>query len=130
MVFGGVFTLLISLMGQKGSFKPVASVIGLGCLPLMLERFLGLIYIFSGGRPGEFSADPTLIFPRFLSKTPLGFCVRGLDVFLLWSAALVGIGFSVLYRCGKKKSIVMTICFWVFTLGVFWVWDSLSGTHH
>jgi len=122
LALSGVLSMLFSLLGRKTEFKSIAVVIGLAMLPFAIGKFLDLIYIAAGGHPGEFSSDPSLLFSTLPLKSVLKSLMAGMDVFGLWSAWLVGTGFSVMLDLSRKKSLILTlgICLLMFSLGAAW----------
>ena len=86
------------------SFRIVFSALSLGFAPLVLAGVLASAYVAIGhGRTGDFTAGPLLAFPAEGAARHLGFLLRRLDAFELWSVWLAGVAMDRALS-GKKRN--------------------------
>lgn len=99
--FSWVVEWVLGLKRQRIVFNDVFIPFMASFGPLVLSSWLGVVYVFGvEGKPFEFTLGPALIFPSQIASNTLGYLLRRLDIFELWSVALLAFFMLNLF---KKK---------------------------
>ena len=118
-----VLGLLAWLLGRKGSFNSFFTAAAVGMLPVALAKFLyGLMALVqssvSEDRAG--SLLPSSLAAVFHPQSPkLMRLLSSLDLFHLWAALLVGIGFAAVVGMRRRQGLLVGAALFLAQLGVF-----------
>jgi predicted anti-sigma-YlaC factor YlaD len=89
-------------------------------LPGVLGAILGIISLFAGVNPEGFDINNPVAtnLAYFLDPETTGKFVRGmassLDLFIIWSIVLIGIGYSCTSKVKRSTAIIVVACLYVF----------------
>jgi len=118
-----VLALLAWLLGRKGPFNGFFTAAAVGMLPVALAKFLyGLMALVqssvSEDRAG--SLLPSSLAFVFHPQSPkLMRLLSSLDLFHLWAALLVGIGFAAVVGMKRRQGLLVGAALFLAQLGVF-----------
>ncbi len=118
-----VLALLAWLLGRKGPFNGFFTAAAVGMLPVALAKFLyGLMALVqssvSEDRAG--SLLPSSLASVFHPQSPkLMRLLSSLDLFHLWAALLVGIGFAAVVGMKRRQGLLVGAALFLAQLGVF-----------
>ena len=121
LIIAGVLLMAFRLMGGDGTFKQAYSASLYAWMPLLVYSIIAAIIIMSResvtpdllpvivrSNPG-FLADPQ-------SQKVLFALLTSLDVFTIWTLALLSFGFASLARVTRTKAAVIVVTLWVVLL--------------
>ncbi len=118
-----LLALLAWLLGRKGPFNGFFTAAAVGMLPVALAKFLyGLMALVqssvSEDRAG--SLLPSSLASVFHPQSPkLMRLLSSLDLFHLWAALLVGIGFAAVVGMKRRQGLLVGAALFLAQLGVF-----------
>jgi hypothetical protein len=105
--------------GAKLSYKIAYAIVFYASLPIIISSILGTISMFSGINPEGFNVNnPVATNPAyFMDATQNKFLyvmASGLDVLIIWSIVLMGIGFSCNSKVKRGTAIAIVAGWYVF----------------
>ena len=106
------------LLRKPVAFRDTFAALCLGFAPMVVSGILASIYVAVGhGRTGDFTVGPLLAFPAEGASKHLGFLLRHIDVFELWSVWIAGV--AVAPVTGVKRTTVIRWAFvaWAIIIG-------------
>ncbi|HEX8173459.1 MAG TPA: Yip1 family protein [Thermoanaerobaculia bacterium] len=118
-IIAGVLLLAFRLLGGEGTYAQAFSVTLYSWLPLAIGGIVVAIVILARGTLVDPTTIPTLVKsnPAFLvdnRDNPVAFAfLSSLDVFTIWSVALLSIGFAALSRFSRAKSAAIVVTLWL-----------------
>jgi hypothetical protein len=117
LIRAGVLYLLGLAFGGRASFKQVWRMAVWTTLPDVLRSIVAAVVVFA--RHEEPVAGLSYMFTAAekadMSPILLTF-LGGIDIYMIWSFVLMGIGLYATYQISKGKSILITVIFWVLGL--------------
>jgi hypothetical protein len=118
LVRGGILYLLGMAVGGRAGFRQVFRMAVWTTLPAVLRNLISTIMVLPGGSSasglsfiftGEEVADLSPLLVAFLS---------GIDVYLIWSLVLIGVGLVATSQLSKAKGALVTVIYWLLTVAV------------
>jgi hypothetical protein len=122
-VMAGVLLLVFRMFGGEGDYKQALSALIYAWVPMTIYGIiLGIVATARG------SIDPTTI--QIVVKSNPGFLVdplqqrvlyallTSLDIFIVWTLALLTFGYSALSRLTRVKSAILVVSLWLVTVVV------------
>jgi hypothetical protein len=119
-VFMGTFNLAA---GASVKFKTALAIVVYGSLPSILHALLGILALMAGGMSGSLDKEafnirnPVATNPAyFMDPTAHKFLygmVSALDVFVLWSCVLMGIGFACNSKVKRGTAIAVVLAWYL-----------------
>lgn len=113
LVMAGVLLATFRLgAGSDVSFGQSLAIVNYGSLPWIFHAILGIISLFAGVDPEGFNINnPVASNPAYFMDVAgnkfLYVMASGLDVFVIWSLVLMGIGFACVSKVKRSKAILM-----------------------
>jgi hypothetical protein len=128
LILGGLLHLGSTLLGGRGAMQGALSVVGWANLPFMVRDILRIIFMLLAGHsivsPGLSGFAGSAV---FLSKI-----LSQLDIFVIWNAILLIIGFGIADGLPKNKAILGVVGVLLILLlasaGIGTLLSSLGGT--
>ena len=118
-----VLSLLAWLLGRKGPFNSFFTAAAVGTLPLALSKFLyGLMALVQSSVSEDRAGNllPSSLAAVFHAQSPkLMRLLSSLDLFQLWAALLVGIGFAAVVGMRRRQGLWVGLALFLAQLGVF-----------
>lgn len=115
---GGILYLLGLAVGGRAGFRQVFRMAVWTTLPAVLRNLISTVMILPGGSSapglsfiftGEEVADLSPLLVAFLS---------GIDIYLIWSLVLIGVGLVATSQLSKAKGALVTVIYWLLTVAV------------
>lgn len=118
LVIAGVLFLAFRMFGGDGTFKQAISITVYAWMPLTIHSILlGIIAFARGAFDPTTAATIVKSNPAFLvdmKEQPVLFSLlSSFDVFTIWTVVLLIIGFSVMSRFSRMKSMVLVLSLWL-----------------
>ncbi len=118
LVASGLFLFAFRLFGGEGRFRQALSITAYSWLPMAIASILSAIVLSTrtGVTPPELAAilksNPAFLVD--LEAQPVLFgLLSSLDVFVLWTLALMSIGYAHMSRFSKRKSATIVAGVWL-----------------
>lgn len=113
-----VFWLVFRLLGGDFSYPASLAVVTHGLLPLAVAGLLALPVVFARGsftpeelQTGLIASNPAFFLDRDAAPA-LRTLLASLDVFKIWSAALLGLGYSIVARVRLGTALAAILGLW------------------
>ena len=123
VVIAAVLMMVFNFGAGAGvPFKTSLAIVIYGCLPGIIGAVLGIISMFAGVDPAGFNAqNPVATNPaHFMDPTANKFLygmASALDVFIIWSIVLIGIGFACNSKVKRSTAIAIVAgCYLLYKL--------------
>jgi len=105
--------------GANVSFKTAYAIVFYAALPGTIGSILGIISMFAGVNPEGFNINnPVATNPAYFMDPANNKFLYGmastLDVIIIWTIVLLGIGFSCNSKVKRSTAIIMVACWYVF----------------
>jgi hypothetical protein len=123
-IVAAIMMLAYRLMGGEGEFKHYFSVTLYAWVPQMIKSVLTTIILFARGQTVAPEGLETVVrsSPAFLvdihTRRVLFTLLSSLDLFTIWSAVLMIIGFALVAKMSKGKSTAIFLTVWIFWTGL------------
>jgi hypothetical protein len=123
-IVASIMMLAYRLMGGEGEFKHYFSVTLYAWVPQMIKSVLTTILLFAKAQTVSAEQLETVVrsSPAFLvdvhTQRVLFTFLSSLDIFTIWSAILMIIGFAFAAKMSKGKSAAIFITVWIFWTGL------------
>jgi hypothetical protein len=116
LVLWGTFKIAT---GAEVSFKVAYAIVFYASLPIIISSILGAISMFAGVNPEGFNVNnPVATNPAyFMDPTVHKFLygmASGLDILIIWTIILMGIGFSCTSKVKRSTAIIIVAAWYVF----------------
>ena len=133
VVIAAVLLFVFRLMGGEGTFRQAFSATLYSFVPMAIYGIVMAIVVTARG-----SFDPTTA--ASLVKSNLSFLVdfsenrvlyallSSIDLFSIWTVALLTFGFAALSRLTRAKSAVIVVSLWIFTIVVKLAFAALAAS--
>lgn len=135
LVWAGLLYLGSVMLGGRSAFGQILPVVVWARLPHALRGLLQTIYILTtqqlitspglSGLVGDAAGD-TLAGSVGVGRTLLTTFLGRIDLFVVWSLALLVVGVSVAARVSRRKSVLLTVGVWI-VLTILILIPSLAG---
>ena len=117
----GILLLVFRLFGGEGGYTQALSVTLFAWMPLLLQGMVGAIILLARGTASaEELGGLVMSNPGFLvdmEANPVAYSVlSSLDIFTIWTLALLTIGFSIVSRMSRGKSAAIVFGLWGITV--------------
>lgn len=112
LIKAGLLTLFFMMLGAKASYVKTLAVLALAWIPLFFREALRSISTLAAGTPFLEAASPL---------------ANHLDIFVLWNAILLVIGFAIIYKISYAKSAIPVAVYWLLTVLFSLGMGSISG---
>lgn len=117
VVRAGVLYLLGLAFGGRASFKQVWRMAIWTTLPDALRTIVAAIAVFATGQLPVAGLGYIFTPDEMSEISPILLAFLGtIDVYMIWSFVLMGIGLYATYQISKGKSILITVIFWLMGL--------------
>lgn len=105
LVFAGLLHLILTLLGGRGSMQSALNIVAWASLPFALRDLLRIVFMLSAGH--------TIVSPGLSGfTTDAGFLSQLLarvDIFLIWNAILLVIGFGIADGLSRSKATISVV---------------------
>ncbi len=118
LVRAGFVFLLGLALGGRASFKQVWRMTVWTTLPEVLRTIVSAIVTFVTGSPSAPGLSYMLTDAEIKALPYLAAFLKSIDIFLVWSLALLGVGLLVTSQLSRGKSAVVALAYWLFTLAI------------
>jgi hypothetical protein len=105
------------ILGGKANFKSVFAVTVWSTLPFVFRDLVHSIASLVAGSPSQAGLNAMLILAETVSMPLLNTLAGHIDIYLIWSLLLMGIGVAVTTRLSKGKCLIILLGYLVLSAG-------------
>ncbi|MFQ5891186.1 MAG: Yip1 family protein [Candidatus Methanofastidiosia archaeon] len=125
MIVGGMIYLILSwflksitllilarLIGQKGNFRSILSIVGYTYMPEFIGGIISSIYAILTNRINLVEGLAKILPPEEYGSL-LYVVLSKIDLYKIWSLVLLIFGISIIFKTSKRKSFFIVLFYWL-----------------